>query len=112
QPGTLGLIYRKAQNKIQDPAKLKRLVQDYIDKENWSLQGVDVNGDAYEALLEAGAEDTKTGAGQYFTPRPLIAAMVDCVRPPPVYTSIGSDVRAGDLLLARTSDNRVMDTVH
>jgi type I restriction enzyme M protein len=100
QPGTLGLIFRKAQNKIQDPAKLKRLIQDYIDKENWSLQGVDVNGDAYEALLEAGAEDTKTGAGQYFTPRPLIDAMVDCVQPTADDTITDPSVGTGGFLLA------------
>lgn len=81
QPGTLGVIFRKAQNRIQDPAKLKRLVVDLIDKENWSGTGTDVKGDAYEELLSKGAEDVKSGAGQYFTPRALIHAMVDCVRP-------------------------------
>ena len=79
QPGVLGIIYRKAQNKIQDPAKLKRLIVELIDQENWSATGVDIKGDAYEALLEKGAQDGKSGAGQYFTPRALIAAMVDCV---------------------------------
>ena len=79
QPGTLGVIFRKAQNKIQDPAKLKRLISEFIDKENWSATGVDIKGDAYEGLLAKGAEDVKSGAGQYFTPRPLISAMVDCV---------------------------------
>jgi type I restriction enzyme M protein len=81
QPGTLGVIFRKAQNRIQDPAKLKRLIADLIDKENWSATGVDIKGDAYEELLSKGAEDIKSGAGQYFTPRPLIQAMVDCVQP-------------------------------
>ena len=81
QPGTLGVIFRKAQNRIQDPAKLKRLIVDLIDKENWSATGTDIKGDAYEELLSKGAEDIKSGAGQYFTPRPLIQAMVDCVRP-------------------------------
>jgi type I restriction enzyme M protein len=80
QPGVLGTIYRKAQNKIQDPAKLKRLIVELIDQENWSATGVDIKGDAYEALLEKGAQDMKSGAGQYFTPRALIAAMVDCVQ--------------------------------
>lgn len=80
QPGVLGTIYRKAQNKIQDPAKLKRLIIELIDKQNWSGTGVDIKGDAYEALLAKGAEDAKSGAGQYFTPRSLIAAMVDCVQ--------------------------------
>jgi type I restriction enzyme M protein len=81
QPGTLGVIFRKAQNRIQDPAKLKRLVVDLLDKENWSAAGVDIKGDAYEELLSKGAEDVKSGAGQYFTPRALIQAIVDCVNP-------------------------------
>jgi len=81
QPGTLGTIFRKAQNRIQDPAKLKRLIHDLIDAEQWSQAGVDIKGDAYESLLSKGAEDIKSGAGQYFTPRPLIQAMVDCVDP-------------------------------
>lgn len=80
---TLGVIFRKAQNRIQDPAKLKKLIADLIDKEQWSSQGVDVKGDAYERLLAKGAEDIKSGAGQYFTPRALIAAMVDCIQPGP-----------------------------
>ena len=81
QSGVLGTIFRKAQNRIQDPAKLKRLIVDLIDKENWSATGVDIKGDAYEELLSKGAEDIKSGAGQYFTPRPLIDALVDCVQP-------------------------------
>jgi len=78
EPGVLGTIFRKAQNRIQDPAKLRRLITDLIDKENWSATGTDIKGDAYEELLSRGAEDTKSGAGQYFTPRPIIQAMVDC----------------------------------
>lgn len=81
QPGTLGTIFRKAQNRIQDPAKLKRLIHDLIDAEQWSQAGVDIKGDAYESLLSKGAEDVKSGAGQYFTPRPIIQAMVACVQP-------------------------------
>ena len=81
EPGTLGIIFRKAQNKIQDPAKLKRLIVELIDAENWSATGVDVKGDAYEGLLAKGAEDIKSGAGQYFTPRALIRAIVDCIQP-------------------------------
>ena len=81
ESGNLGVIFRKAQNKIQDPAKLKRLIVDLIDKENWSATGVDIKGDAYEGLLAKGAEDIKSGAGQYFTPRALIAAMVDVIQP-------------------------------
>src|SRR5215216_2864364 len=52
QPGMLGVIFRKAQNKIQDPAKLKRLISDLIDQAQWSSLDADVKGDAYEGLLE------------------------------------------------------------
>lgn len=80
--GMLGTIFRKAQNKIQDPAKLKRLVE-MIDRETWSGLDIDVKGDIYEGLLKKNAEDIKSGAGQYFTPRPLIKAMVEVMRPQP-----------------------------
>ena len=83
EKGTIGLIFAKALNKFQDPAKLRRLVVDLIDGENWSAMRADVKGDAYEGLLEKNAQDTKSGAGQYFTPRPLIQAMVDCIAPKP-----------------------------
>jgi type I restriction enzyme M protein len=81
KPGTLGVIFRKAQNKIQDPAKLKRLVSDLIDKERWMTLDADVKGDAYEGLLAKNAEDVRSGAGQYFTPRPLIRAIVNVMQP-------------------------------
>jgi len=80
ESGMLGAIFFKAQNKIQDPAKLSRLVQ-MIDAETWTGLETDVKGDMYEGLLQKNAEDTKSGAGQYFTPRHLIDAMVACVRP-------------------------------
>lgn len=99
-PGTLGVIFRKAQNKIQDPAKLKRLISDLIDKEQWSSQGVDVKGDAYEELLAKSAEDIKSGAGQYFTPRALTSAMVDCVQPGPDDTVCDPACGTGGFLLA------------
>jgi type I restriction enzyme M protein len=85
EPGMLGAIFFKAQNKIQDPAKLSRLVQ-MIDAENWLSLDADVKGDLYEGLLQKNAEDTKSGAGQYFTPRALIEAMVECVNPEPLKT--------------------------
>ena len=78
----LGQIFTKSQNKIQDPAKLYRLI-DMIDEVQWVVMGADVKGDIYEGLLEKNAEDTKSGAGQYFTPRALIRAMVECMRPSP-----------------------------
>ncbi len=83
QPGTLALIFGKAQNKFQDPAKLRRVIVDLIDGEDWSAMGADVKGDAYEGLLERNAQDIKSGAGQYFTSRELIQAMVDCIAPRP-----------------------------
>lgn len=79
----LGVVFRKAQNRIQDPAKLQRLIHDLINGETWMGLDVDVKGDAYEGLLERNAADTKSGAGQYFTPRPLISAMVDVMQPTP-----------------------------
>ncbi len=82
KPGMLGAIFFKAQNKIQDPAKLSRLVQ-MIDEQNWVGMEADTKGDLYEGLLQKNAEDTKSGAGQYFTPRPIIQAMVECLRPAP-----------------------------
>lgn len=82
EKGMLGVIFRKAQNKIQDPAKLKRLVE-LISGETWVGLDIDVKGDIYEGLLEKNAEDTKSGAGQYFTPRALIKAMVAVMKPEP-----------------------------
>ncbi len=81
--GMLGLIFRKAQNKIQDPAKLRQLIVELIGKEEWTAMSADVKGDAYEGLLERNAQDVKGGAGQYFTPRPLIQAIVEVIRPQP-----------------------------
>jgi type I restriction enzyme M protein len=101
--GMLGVIFRKAQNKIQDPAKLRRLIVDLIDKEQWSSLSVDVKGDAYEGLLQKNAEDVKGGAGQYFTPRPLIAAMVDVVGPTPGQTICDPACGTGGFLLAAYS---------
>src|SRR5437667_2959987 len=100
EPGLIGVIFRKAQNKIQDPAKLRRLIADLIDKEEWSSLDTDVKGDAYEGLLQKNAEDVKGGAGQYFTPRPLIAAMVDAVAPQPVQTICDPACGTGGFLLA------------
>jgi type I restriction enzyme M protein len=99
RPGMLGIIFRKAQNKIQDPAKLRRLIADLIDKEEWSSLDVDVKGDAYEGLLQKNAEDVKGGAGQYFTPRALIAAMVDVVVPRPDETICDPACGTGGFLL-------------
>ena len=98
-PGTLGVIFGRAQNKIQEPAMLTRLVKDLINSENWLALSADVKGDAYEALLEHNAQDVKTGAGQYFTPRPLIQAIVDVMRPGPDDTICDPACGTGGFLL-------------
>jgi type I restriction enzyme M protein len=99
QGGTLGEIYTGSQNKINDPAKLSRVIK-MINDENWSAMSSDVKGDIYEGLLSKNAEDTKSGAGQYFTPRPLINAMVKCVRPMPGTTIADPCCGSGGFFLA------------
>ena len=99
QGGMIGIIFGKAQNRIQNPARLRRLI-DYIDEETWMGLDVDVKGDIYEGLLEKNAQDTKSGAGQYFTPRPLIKAMVDAVDPEPDQTIADPAVGTGGFFLA------------
>jgi type I restriction enzyme M protein len=81
EEGLMGTIFRKAQNKLSDPTKLKRVVS-LIDTEGpWIGLQVDVKGEIYEGLLERNASEVKSGAGQYFTPRPVIEAIVKCVDP-------------------------------
>jgi type I restriction enzyme M protein len=111
EKGILGQIFTKSQNKIQDPAKLYKLVA-LINAEQWVLMGVKDKGDIYEGLLEKNAEDTKSGAGQYFTPRPLIRAMVDCLRPEPMKTIADPACGTGGFFLAAydwLTDNRDLD---
>jgi len=97
--GILGQIFTKSQNKIQDPAKLFKLI-DLIDKEQWTVMGADVKGRIYEGLLEKNAEDVKSGAGQYFTPRALIKAMVACMQPQPMKTIADPACGTGGFFLA------------
>ncbi|MDW7755472.1 MAG: class I SAM-dependent DNA methyltransferase [Brevefilum sp.] len=97
--GLIPVIFRKAQNKIQDPAKLERLVQ-LIDGETWIGMDIDIKGEIYEGLLEKNAQDTKSGAGQYFTPRPLIKAIVDVMCPQPGTTISDPACGTGGFLLA------------
>lgn len=98
--GMLGIIFRKAINKIQNPAHLRRLIVDLIHEEQWTALEADVKGDAYEGLLQKNAEDTKSGAGQYFTPRPLIRAIVEVMRPEPGQRICDPAVGTGGFLLA------------
>ena len=113
QSGMLGQIFTKAQNKITDPAKLYRLI-DMVDGANWVMLGADVKGDIYEDLLERNAADTKSGAGQYFTPRALIRAMVECVGPEPGKTIADPACGTGGFFLAAhdfltNPENRSLD---
>lgn len=99
EPGMLGVIFRKSQNRIQDPAKLGRLI-DLINGETWIGLDIDVKGSIYEGLLEKNAEDVKGGAGQYFTPRSLIRAIVEVIRPRPGETIYDPACGTGGFLLA------------
>jgi type I restriction enzyme M protein len=81
QKGMLGEIFKKARPDIQNPATLRRLIVDLIEPVKWSSMQADVKGDIYEGLLARSAEESPKGAGQYFTPRQLIKAIVDCVQP-------------------------------
>lgn len=99
QGGIIGAIYTKAQNKIDEPAKLKRLFS-LIDGETWIGLDIDVKGAIYEGLLQKNANETKGGAGQYFTPRPLIKAIVEVMRPTPDMTVLDPACGTGGFLLA------------
>ena len=99
QGGLLGKIFKQATNKISNAAILYRIVQ-MIDKEKWVSMSSDVKGEIYEGLLQKNAEDIKSGAGQYFTPRPLIRAMVHCLRPEPMKTIADPCCGSGGFFLA------------
>ena len=102
QGGILGKIFKGATNKINNAAILYRIVQ-MIDKEKWVSMSSDVKGEIYEGLLQKNAEDIKSGAGQYFTPRPLIRAMVKCLRPEPMKTIADPCCGSGGFFLAAQS---------
>ena len=97
--GILGQIFSQANNKISNAAILYRIVQ-MVDKEKWVSMSSDVKGEIYEGLLQKNAEDIKSGAGQYFTPRPLIRAMVECLRPEPMKTIADPCCGSGGFFLA------------
>ena len=79
----LGVVFRKARNRIQNPAKLEQLIKEFIDQHEWMSYDADLKGDAYEGLIEKTAQEGARGAGQYFTPRALISAIVDVMLPEP-----------------------------
>ncbi|MEN6517565.1 MAG: class I SAM-dependent DNA methyltransferase [Methanospirillum sp.] len=82
QPGILGDIFAQAQNRFANPVSLKKLIGQ-VDQTEWTALDVDVKGAAFEGLLEKAASEGKKGAGQYFTPRVLIQAIVRCMKPDP-----------------------------
>ena len=99
EEGLIGTIYTKAVNKIEQPVYLKKVIT-MIDGEDWLGMDVDVKGAIYEGILEKNGQDKKSGAGQYFTPRPLIKAMVDCIRPKIGETVCDPACGTGGFLLA------------
>ncbi|OOG76456.1 class I SAM-dependent DNA methyltransferase [Algoriphagus sp. A40] len=94
--GMLKKIFSGARNKIHDSSKLKKLIN-LIDDENWSSTEVDIKGEIYESLLQKNAENS--GAGQYFTPRPVIRAMVECMQPKPGETIADPSCGTGGFFL-------------
>ena len=78
--GLIGTIFTKATNKIDKPVMLKKVI-DMVSEENWYMMEGDFKGTIYEGILEKNGQDKKSGAGQYFTPRALISAIVDVVDP-------------------------------
>lgn len=95
----IGTIYTKAQNKIDKPVYLKKVIT-LIDEEKWLVMDGDVKGAIYESILEKNGQDKKSGAGQYFTPRSLIQAMVDVTRPKIGETVCDPACGTGGFLLA------------
>jgi type I restriction enzyme M protein len=100
QPGMLGEIFRRARPEVQNPAVLRRLIDELIGKENWFSMQADVKGDIYEGLLAKSAEESPKGAGQYFTPRELIKAITDVMQPTPDDTLCDPACGTGGFLLA------------
>jgi type I restriction enzyme M protein len=100
QSGMLGEIFKKARPDIQNPATLRRLIVDLIEPESWLAMDADVKGDIYEGLLAKSAAESPKGAGQYFTPRELIKAIVDAMQPGPEDTVCDPACGTGGFLLA------------
>lgn len=80
EDGLIGTIFTKAANKIDSPVKLAKIIE-MVKGENWYMMEGDLKGAIYESILEKNGQDKKSGAGQYFTPRALIQAMVDVTDP-------------------------------
>lgn len=99
EAGLIGTIFTKASNKIQTPVHLKKVI-DMVSEENWYMLDGDLKGAIYESILEKNGKDKKSGAGQYFTPRALIKAMVDVVNPKITETVADPACGTGGFLLS------------
>ena len=78
--GIVLAIYKNASTNIRNPANLSDIVKK-IDAIDWHTTDKEDLGDLYEGLLAKNASESKGGAGQYFTPRPLIDVMVELIEP-------------------------------
>ncbi|NIJ55212.1 HsdM family class I SAM-dependent methyltransferase [Dyadobacter arcticus] len=94
--GMLSKIFANSSNKIHDSSKLKKLIG-LINEQNWTLTGTDIKGEIYESLLQKNAESS--GAGQYFTPRAIIQAMVNCLQPKALETIADPSCGTGGFFL-------------
>lgn len=97
--GLIGTIFTKASNKINSPVHLAKVLQ-MVGNENWYMMEGDFKGAIYEAILEKNGQDKKSGAGQYFTPRALIKAMVEVTDPKITETVADPACGTGGFLLA------------
>lgn len=121
QDNLIGTIFTQAQNKITKPVYLKKVIS-MIGEQNWLIMSTDVKGAIYENILEEAGQNTKSGTGEYFTPRALINAMVDVTRPTiknsisetetvcdPACGTGGFLMAAYDYMRAQTKDQRILD---
>lgn len=97
--GLIGTIFTKATNKIDRPVLLAKVIE-MVASENWYMMEGDLKGAIYESILEKNGQDRKSGAGQYFTPRALIKAMVDVTDPKITETVADPACGTGGFLLA------------
>jgi type I restriction enzyme M protein len=100
EPGMLGSIFQKPRPEIENPRTLRRLITDLIGAETWTALDADVKGAIYEGLLARTAAESPRGTGQYFTPRGVVAAIVDCVQPSATDTVCDPAAGTGGFLLA------------
>ena len=114
----VGTIFAKAQNRIETPVYLNRVIE-LINQEQWLLMDTDVKGGLYEGILQKNGQDKKSGAGQYFTPRPLIDAIVDIVNPTidetvcdPACGTAGFLLSAYNHMKVQSSDEEKLDFLH